>query len=156
MLACPIICCNAIMFPPFIMNQLANVCRSTCVAKANDKLVALFIRHTPCGDTSSVFFNFCITNHRTNPARQNIQLLSLRAHERDSAMRNPQSVSRHPEARKRAEKTGKAEEWQLRVSPPDPSQRGLFPRHLCGRLASFFVHLPIQGQTAPAQGGGRA
>ncbi|EEW1937683.1 hypothetical protein FQE82_19265 [Escherichia coli] len=31
--------------------------------------------------------------------------------------------------------------------------RGLFPRHLRATFASFFVHLPIRGQTAPPQGG---
>ncbi|EAA1623576.1 hypothetical protein D2H17_04570 [Salmonella enterica subsp. enterica serovar Muenchen] len=31
--------------------------------------------------------------------------------------------------------------------------RGLFPRHLRATFASFFVHFPILGQTAPPQGG---
>lgn len=34
-----------------------------------------------------------------------------------------------------------------------PLSRGLFPRHLRATFASFFVHLPIWGQTAPPQGG---
>ncbi|HCQ7009034.1 hypothetical protein ACQUY2_11150 [Enterobacter hormaechei] len=59
----------------------------------------------------------------------------------------------HPEARKRAEKAKKAEEWQLKASPPDPPSRGLFPRHLRATFASFFVHFPIWCQTAPPQGG---
>ncbi|MCI7917383.1 hypothetical protein GOY45_24335, partial [Klebsiella pneumoniae] len=59
----------------------------------------------------------------------------------------------YPEVRKRAEKAKKAGEWQLKASPPDPPSRGLFPRHLRATFASFFVHLPIRGQTAPPQGG---
>jgi len=58
-----------------------------------------------------------------------------------------------PEARKRAEKAEKAEEWQLKASPHVPPSRGLFPRHLRATFASFFVHLPNRGQTTLPQGG---
>ncbi|PIA04718.1 hypothetical protein CS906_19800 [Enterobacter cloacae] len=37
--------------------------------------------------------------------------------------------------------------------PYCPLSRGLFPRHLRATFASFFVHFPIWGHTAPPQGG---
>jgi hypothetical protein len=37
---------------------------------------------------------------------------------------------------------------------PSPlTPRGLFPRHLHATIASFFVHLPVRGETVPAKGG---
>ncbi|EAV0018476.1 hypothetical protein FQZ79_16115 [Salmonella enterica] len=41
----------------------------------------------------------------------------------------------------------------LKEIPFLPLLRGLFPRHLRTTFASFFVHFPIRGQTAPPQGG---
>ncbi|RSB30300.1 hypothetical protein EGK68_12845 [Enterobacter cloacae] len=38
-------------------------------------------------------------------------------------------------------------------SPSRAPSRGLFPRHLRATFASFFVHLAIRSQPAPAAGG---
>ena len=110
-------------------------------------------RRTSCGGSPSVIFNPRMTGHHLNTTQRSIYPPHS---ERMSAILAGAFCNlpcTQPEARKRAEKAEKAEEWQLKASPHAPPSRGLFPRHLRATFASFFVHLPILSQTAPPQSG---